>query len=112
MSHVFAVGTPYAPPASKFVPLETIVKSRLPNFGYQIQLGSGEVEKRVWTKEEIKGFLNALYGGRGPNGEAGFDVTKGILFENLGKLRHTKLMSEEVLEQCRPVCKEWDTWHL
>ena len=75
-----------------------MVKTKLPNFGYQLQLASGAVEEHIQSKEEIKQFLNAVYGGRGPNGEVGVKVTKGIMFENLEKLGMTKLMSEEMLE--------------
>ena len=98
MTHVFAVCTPYNAPASTFVSIEDIVASKLPNFGYQIQLASGTVEEHIQTKDQIKQFLNALYGGKGPNGEDGFEVTKGVLFENLEKLRRTRLLSEGLLE--------------
>lgn len=98
MTHIFAVCTPYTPPAGNFIPLENIVKSKLPNFGYQIQLASGAVEEHIQTKDEIKQFLNGMYGGSGASGEGGFDVTKGVLFENLEKLGKTPLLSEEMLE--------------
>lgn len=78
---IFAICTPYLAPSKSFTPLETLVQTKLPNFGYQIQLASGEVEKKIQSKEEIKQFLNALYGGQGPNGEVGFDIHKGLLFE-------------------------------
>ena len=72
--------------------------SKLPNFGYQLQLASGAVEEHIKTTAQIKQFLNGLYGGKGPNGEVGFDVRKGVLFENLPILRKTPLLDEEVLE--------------
>ena len=72
--------------------------SKLPNFGYQLQLASGAVEEHIKTKVQIKQFLNGLYGGKGPNGEVGFDVRKGVLFENLPILRKSALLDEEVLE--------------
>lgn len=89
--------TPYTAPASSLLPLESIVK-KLPNFGYQIQLASGIVEEHIQTREEIKKLLNALYGGKVLNGGFGFEVTKGVVFENLEKLKKTDLMSEEMLE--------------
>lgn len=70
----------------------------LPNFTYQLQLASGAVESHIKTKPQIKQFLNGMYGGTGPNGEKGFDVRKGVLFENLGVLRKTPLLGEEELE--------------
>ena len=51
------------------------------------------------SREQIKQFLNAMYGGRGKNGEAGFDPGKGLLFDNLPKLGPNRLLSEEV--RCR-----------
>ena len=75
-----------------------MVETSLPQFRYQIQLASGKVEERIQSKEQVKTFLNALYGGKGPNGEIGFDVRKGALFYNLPKLKNTSLMSEEMLD--------------
>ena len=98
MTHVFVVCTPYVAPSRNFVPLETAVNAKLPNFRYQIQLGSGIVEERIKSKAQIKDFLNALYGGKGPNGEYGFDTTNGVLFENLDKLGKTRLLSDDMLE--------------
>ena len=83
---------------SHYTDISTLVKTKLPNFGYQLQLASGKVEAEIKTKEQIKQFLNALYGGAGPNGEVGFNVKEGTKFENLGKLGRTKLMGDEMLE--------------
>lgn len=74
------------------------MKTKLPNFGYQIQLASGEVEKHIQTKDQIKQLLNALYGGKGPNGERGFDVKKGIAFEDLPKLQRSRLLDDSMLD--------------
>ena len=97
VTHIFAICTPYTAPTDRFVSLETIISAKLPNFGYQIQLASGTVENHIQTKEEIKQFLNAMYGGKGQNGESGFDVTRGIIFQNLKTLDNTRLMRDEVL---------------
>lgn len=75
-----------------------MVKTAFPNFTYQMQLASGQVEEKVKTKEEIKQFLSAVYGGRGPNYEVGFVAEKGVLFENIPVLEPTRLLSEEELE--------------
>ena len=83
-------------PTKDSKPLEELVKTRLPNFTYQLQLASGEIEKHIQSKEEIKQFLNALYGGRGPNGEVGFIPEQGVLLENLPKLKPGRLLSEKV----------------
>ncbi|KAK3176905.1 hypothetical protein OEA41_008231 [Lepraria neglecta] len=97
VTHLFSVCTPHRAPTKTYMPLEAMV-SKLPNFGYQLQLASGAVEEHIKTKAQIKQFLNGLYGGKGPNGEVGFDVRKGVLFENLPILRKTPLLDEEMLE--------------
>ena len=96
VTHLFSVCTPYWPPSKQYISLEDLVKTVLPNFGYQLQLGSGVVEKAISTKEEIRQFLNSLYGGRGAQGEVGFDVVQGANFENLPKLDPTPLLSPKV----------------
>ena len=97
VQYLFSVCTPFqAPSKGDFLKLDDMVKF-LPNFGYQLQLRSGEVEEKLRTKEELRMFLNALYGGRGPNGEFGFDPKTGIIFENLPKLKPSPLLSSEVL---------------
>lgn len=98
MTHVFAICTPYWPPSSTYIPIEEIVKNKWPNFRYQIHLASGEIEKRIQTKDEIKQFLNACYGGTGPDGESGFEMTGGTNFDILDKLRKTKLLSAGTLD--------------
>lgn len=70
----------------------------LPNFGYQLHLASGEIERSIQSKEKIKQLLNGLYGGKGPNGEVGLSVREGVRLGDLGKLGRTRLMNEEMLE--------------
>lgn len=96
VTHLFSVCTPYWAPSKDYKPLEQLVKTRLPNFKYQLQLASGEIEKAISSKEQIKQFLNGLYGGRGPNGEVGFIPELGVLLQNLSKLKPTRLLSEKV----------------
>ena len=95
---MFTVCTPYNPPTITFIPLETIVNTKLPNFAYQFQLASGIVEEKIQTREGIKKFLNGLYGGKGSNGEKSFTTSSGLLFENLDKLNGTKLLDKEMLD--------------
>lgn len=95
---VVSVCTPFDRPNKQFTPLDKLVKAVLPNFAYQLQLASGEVEKRIQTREQIRQFLNGMYGGKGPNGEMGFATNPGILFDNLPKLEPSRLLSEEELD--------------
>ncbi|KAL9034091.1 MAG: hypothetical protein Q9214_007206, partial [Letrouitia sp. 1 TL-2023] len=96
---IFAVCTPYHPPSKSYTPLEDLVKcGELPNFGYQLQLASGEVEKVIKSRDEIKQMLNALYGARGPKREFAFDAEHGLNLELPPQLERTILMSEDMLE--------------
>lgn len=87
---------PFASPTNRYFPLEDLVGTIAPHFAYQLQFASGDVGKAVRTKEDIKGFLLALYGGRTETGETGFDARKGVALDKLRKLRLSKLLSEEV----------------
>ena len=58
---------------------------------------------KVRTKEEIKRFLNAVYGGKTKEGKYAFDPRWGVDFEVVlggkdGGLERTKIMSEELLD--------------
>ncbi|PQE05468.1 epoxide hydrolase protein [Rutstroemia sp. NJR-2017a BBW] len=93
ISGFVSVCTPFFPPRSSYVPMTV-----LPNFKYQLHLKGPEVEAEIVGQEKIRQFLNALYGGHGPNGEIGFTVSEGCLFENLPKLGPTPLLSKEELD--------------
>jgi soluble epoxide hydrolase / lipid-phosphate phosphatase len=56
------------------------------------------VDARLQGADGVRQLLNAMHGGSGPNGEVGFRVTKGVLFENLLTLGQTKLMSDEEMD--------------
>jgi hypothetical protein len=67
VTHIFAVCTPYIPPTTNWVPLEQFV-IQLPNFMYQLQLASGDIERAIKTRDDIRAFLNAVFGGKGRGG--------------------------------------------
>ncbi|KAK4863849.1 hypothetical protein LT330_010455 [Penicillium expansum] len=98
VSHLFTVCVPFPQPMAKYISTEDLVRTLTPHFGYQLQLKSGEVEKAIQSKDEIRQFLLAPYGGRTEAGESGFDVTKGILLDKIGQLKPSPLLSEEELE--------------
>ncbi|MCJ1302531.1 hypothetical protein MMC08_005335 [Hypocenomyce scalaris] len=98
VTHLFSICTPYWPPSKEFVPLEELVKTKVPNFRYQLQLASGEIEKTIISKEQIRQMLNGLYGGRGPNGEVGFTTQQGLLVQNMPKLGPSPLITEKDLD--------------
>lgn len=96
---VFSICTPFMAPSTTYTKLEDAVASGvLKNFTYQLQLMGPDVEKNLQGEEKVRQFLNAMYGGRGPNGEVGFTVTKGVLFDNLDKLGPNPLLSKEELD--------------
>ncbi|KAL8728003.1 MAG: hypothetical protein Q9166_005674 [cf. Caloplaca sp. 2 TL-2023] len=99
VTHVFSICTPYTAPSKNYASLEEIVKGgKVPNFGYQIQLASGQLEDAIKSKEQIKQLLNGLYGGTTSSGLPGFDVKTGVHLDRLPQLDHTKLISEKMLD--------------
>lgn len=99
VTHIFTVCTPYTTPSKTYEPLEEMVKSgKVPNFGYQLQLASGQLEEVIRSREQIRQLLNGLYGGMTSEGLPGFDVKTGVHLDGLPQLRHTKLMSKRLLD--------------
>ena len=96
VTHVFSVCTPYVEPHRDYYSTEDLVKGPLPHFGYQLHLAGPEVEAALQSEEQIRQFLNGMYGGKGPNGELAFDSVKGVLIENLPKLGKGRLFSDKV----------------
>jgi pimeloyl-ACP methyl ester carboxylesterase len=67
ISAVFAVATPYNATSKTFTSTEALAKGKLPNFGYQLQLGSedGVMEGVIGgDRAKVEKFLNGMYGGR------------------------------------------------
>ncbi|CAI7633216.1 unnamed protein product [Penicillium glandicola] len=98
VSHLFTVCVPYARPMAENIAIEDLVRTVTPHFAYQLQFKSGELEKVVRSKDEIRQFLLALYGGRTEAGEFGFDAHKGVFVDKIGELKPSRLLSEEELE--------------
>lgn len=84
------------PPQEEYMSNEVLVEKYLPQFGYQIHLASGEVEKHVNDEQSIRQFLRAIYGGRTPSGEVAFDPNKGLLVEKLPDIGESKLLYGKV----------------
>ncbi|CEJ58124.1 hypothetical protein PMG11_06794 [Penicillium brasilianum] len=98
VSHLFTVCVPYARPQPTYVSLEDLVKNAAPNLAYQLQFASGELEKVIRSKSEIKQFLSALYGARTEKGEVGIDTDKGLFLDKVSKLKTSRLLTEEELD--------------
>ncbi|KAL2024396.1 hypothetical protein VTK56DRAFT_8207 [Thermocarpiscus australiensis] len=94
---VFSVCTPYYAPSGVFVSRREMV-ARLPNFGYQLQFASGEVEAAVVGPDKIRGFLSILYGGKGKDGERLFDPASGVRLDKLEEVGKSPLLNEEEME--------------
>ncbi|KAF1965577.1 alpha/beta-hydrolase [Bimuria novae-zelandiae CBS 107.79] len=97
VTHLFAVCTPYMPPTERYLSIEDLTNKFLPEFGYQIQLASGEVEKHVKDERSIRQFLRSTYGGRTPSGEVGFEPRMGLNLQNYHSVGESKLMNDKVL---------------
>ncbi|KAA8648145.1 hypothetical protein EYZ11_002689 [Aspergillus tanneri] len=98
VSYLFTVCVPYAAPTTKYFSIEEMVQKVAPHFAYQLQLSSGELEAPTRTKEGIKKFLSALYGGRTAEREVAWDAELGILLDKMERILPSKLLSEEELE--------------
>jgi soluble epoxide hydrolase / lipid-phosphate phosphatase len=96
VSQVFSVCTPYNTPDKEYRSTEDIVKNLVPQFGYQLQLASGEVEKRVKSREDIRQFIKGMFGERGPNREHMFSPFRGVVYENLPKIGDTGILDPKV----------------
>ena len=70
----------------------------MPFWGYQLHLASGEVERHITSKEQIKQFLNSTYLARTPDEKVGFSLEKGPQYDVMPKLERTPLMEEDMLE--------------
>ncbi|KAI5361950.1 Putative alpha/beta hydrolase-1, epoxide hydrolase [Septoria linicola] len=66
ISHIFSVCTSYAPPTKDYISTKTLSETILPQFGYQLQLGSpdNKIESIVNDEPSIRAFLKGMYGGR------------------------------------------------
>ena len=76
--------------------IEDLVNGPLPQFGYQMHLASGEVEKMVKDETTIRQFLQGMYGGKGPNDEQVFVPEKGVVAENLGLVGESRILNGKV----------------
>ncbi|KAJ5712622.1 hypothetical protein N7493_009090 [Penicillium malachiteum] len=97
ITHLFTVCVPHTGLKKDYVPLEDLVRF-VPSLTYQVQFASGELEKVLTARQEIKQFLTTLYGGRTPDGNLGFTVEKGLLLDSYMSAEPPRLLSEEELE--------------
>jgi hypothetical protein len=49
----------------------------------------------IKTKDDIRQFLVAMFGGQTPDGKFGVDVTKGLLLDVLPDVKPSPLLSQE-----------------
>ncbi|KAF6838705.1 epoxide hydrolase [Colletotrichum plurivorum] len=93
---VFSVCTPYNSPTTYWFDLaDLIAAGKFHNFKYQLQLRGEEVPERLTSPEDIRQFLQGIYGGRGQNGELVFNTEQGVVWENVGKIGPTPLLDDD-----------------
>ena len=94
VSAIFSLNGPYLPPAGPpFVELEDLAREN-PFFGYQVQVASDGLARFVdASPENLRGFLNCIYDGVGPDGEEAFTVDVGLHEELMGLMGPATLMS-------------------
>ncbi|PNY27901.1 Bifunctional epoxide hydrolase 2 [Tolypocladium capitatum] len=96
---VFSICTPFNAPTKPWIALEDMIAAgKLTNFTYQLQFKGPEVENTIQGEEKVRQFLNGMWGGFGPDREIAFVAEKGVLLDNLPKLRRCALLSDEELD--------------
>jgi pimeloyl-ACP methyl ester carboxylesterase len=98
ITNVFVVCTPYAPPSEKYVSIIDIVKGPIPEFGYQLHLAGTEVEGNITTKEQIRQFLNGMYGGRNVEGKRALTPEYGVNFDSLEGMGKSPLFNDKEMD--------------
>lgn len=96
---IFSVCTPYFPPVTEYVDLEDQIEAGItPTFGYQLQLREPSTDLRLQGPTKIRQLLTALYGGRTPGGEMGFDPYTGLDWDNLPALGESPLVPSDIMD--------------
>lgn len=90
---LFSVCTPFFPPTHDYHDM-----AEGPSFTYQKQLRGPDLQNECQSEEKIRQFLNAIYGGRAPDGALGFSTGYGAHFDVLPKLEPTRLLTKEYLD--------------
>lgn len=99
LKSVFSVCTPFFPPMESWIPLEAIISAgKLRNFTYQLQFAGPDVEEAIQGEAKVRQFLNAMWGGRSPDGKHGMAPNEGIYLDRLSQLSQTRLLSKEELD--------------
>lgn len=96
VTHVFSVCTPFLPRSDKYVSTEDLVNGPIPQFGYQLHLAGPEVESTVRTREQIKHFLEGVYGGKTEGGQVFFRPETGFDLSLLDTIGPTPILDQEV----------------
>ncbi|KAJ5832499.1 Epoxide hydrolase [Penicillium riverlandense] len=98
VSLVIAIRVPYFPSQGKYTPLEELSKTVLPNFTYQLQFKSGELERWFWSRDDIRSFLVAMYGGRDNQGSLAWDAYFGLMIDKVAGLKPSELLTDEEMD--------------
>ncbi|GIZ45349.1 hypothetical protein CKM354_000852200 [Cercospora kikuchii] len=104
ISHIFSVCTAYAPPTKSYISTKTLAETTIPQFGYQLQLGSpdNKIENVIKDRPTMTKFLHGMYGGRVASGKyfmlpkTGIDLD--ILTSDSETVAPTPLLNEAEVE--------------
>ena len=107
VSHVFSVATPYMGVQERYVSNEELVKGPLPQFQYQVFVGSVEekVENVVQGEVRMRRFLTGMYGGKAKSGRVALTPEDGVDLEMVAdegdEIGPSPLFNEEVTRLLR-----------
>lgn len=101
---VFSFNVAYTAPLPRLIDGEELAR-RQPSFRYQLQLASPEAERMVdASPARLRGFINGMYGGTGPDGAWAFSPDRGVLEEHLDDMGPAKLMGPDMVDY---YCREY-----
>jgi pimeloyl-ACP methyl ester carboxylesterase len=96
---IFSIGTPFIPPSSIYRSLDDVTQSEgVKSLRYQLQFQGTIIDNEITDETKVRQFLNATFGGKGPENEVGFNASEGILFHNLPRLNQSQFLSDVELD--------------
>ena len=94
----FVICVPFFTPGTEYETLASVVKTKLPKFGYQLNFASGTLEDHVRSPDEIRRFLHNMYGARTADGRVAFSPEKGVDLDAQRVTGKNKLLSDDEMD--------------
>lgn len=92
---IFSICTPFMPPMSTYLSMETLAAGPHKHFRYILQFMGSEIETAIREQQEVRQFLNAIFDGLDPRGKTAYDAYKGVSLDMLPTLSRSVWFSED-----------------